>query len=128
MQVEGCERVRSEALAVDVHRLTVQEGHEDAQVLLHVAGGFVEAHAPHPLHHDLVGQADTQNETVPGRQLHREGLLGQHHGVAGIDRDDAGAQLYAGNLRPGGSQQRQRVGPEDLHCEGVIETGVGKAA
>ena len=65
---------------------------------------------------------------LAGGQLHGEGLLGQHHRVPGVDRDDAGAQADAGDLRPGGSQQGQRVGPEDLDGEGMVQPGLGEPA
>ena len=74
-----------------------------------------------------MGEADAQNEAVAGGGLHGEGLLGQHHGMARVDRDHAGAQADTGDLRPGGGQQGQCVVPEDLDGEGMVESGVGEA-
>ncbi len=111
---------------VHVDLLAAEQRHESGQVLLHVAGRLVETEAPHPLHHHLVREADAQNQAVAGGPLHGEGLLGQHHRVAGVDRHHAGAQTDAGHLRPGGGQEGQRVGSEDLDGQGVVEPGFGE--
>ncbi len=124
--LEGREGMGRDPFAIHVARLTGEQRHQGGQVLLHVAGRLVEAEAPHALHHDLMGEADAQNEAVPGGPLHGQGLLGQHHRVAGVDGHHSGPQTDAGHHRPRGGQKGQRIGPEDLDGPCVVEPGVGE--
>ena len=98
-------------------------GISDVRYSLHVGGRALVAHAPHPLDHHLVGQADAEEEPVARRHLHGEGLLGQHHRVPRVHRHHPRAQADAGHLGAGDGQERQRIGPEDLGREGVVEPG-----
>ena len=52
--------VHAELLAVEGHRLPVQQRHQHLEVLAQVAHRLVERQAPHALDDDLVGQADAQ--------------------------------------------------------------------
>ena len=70
-------------LALERHRLAVQQRPQDRQVLTHVPHGLVERQAPHRLDDDLVRQPDAEREPPAGRRLCREGLAGEHHRVAG---------------------------------------------
>ena len=49
---------------------TDEERAEDVEVLGHVAGRLLEAHAQHVLDDDLVAEADAEREPVAGRRLH----------------------------------------------------------
>ena len=89
-----------------------EQGHEDRQVLPHVAGRLLERQAEHVLDDQLMGEADAEGETTAGGRLHREGLAGQHHRMAGIGRDDgrseADRRAPPGRRRPGSSGRRRR--------------------
>ena len=118
---DGHEGVGRHLLALAVDGLTAQHRHQRRQVLTHVGAGLGEAHAPRTLDHDLVGEPDAEEKAVVGRRLHGQGLLGEHHRVPGVDGHHAGTQADARYLRTGRGQQRQGVGPEDLHGEGMVE-------
>ena len=81
---------------------------------------------PHGLDHDLVGEPDAQEQAVLRGHLHREGLLGQHHRMAGVDGDHPGAQADARDLRAGHGQERERVVAEDLGGKGMVEPASAK--
>ena len=101
-----------ECLARVADGLTLEERHQDGEVVLHVAGRLVKAHAPHAFDHDLVREPDAEREPVTGRLLGGEGLLGEHHRVAWIRRDDGGAEVHARDLASGDADGGDRVEPK----------------
>src|SRR5207253_761939 len=75
--------------------LAVQHRHQRRQVLTHASDGSLPLHAPHVLHDELVRQPDAEREASAAGRLHREGLAGEHLGMARWDGDDGRAELDA---------------------------------
>ena len=108
------EGVGPQGLALEGDLLPGQHGHEDGEVLLHVAGRMVEGTAPDPFHHHLVGEADPEGETPPGGGLDGEGLGRQHRRMAGMDGNDRRPERHRRDLPAHHGQSRQGVPAEDL--------------
>ncbi len=94
--------------------LTIEERHQDGQVLAHVAGRPVEGLTEHVLDHDLMGEADPEREPTTGPGLDGERLSGQHHGVPWVGRDHGGPEPDAIHLTADHAEGGQSVVAEDL--------------
>ena len=91
LHVERAERVGLQGLAGEGDLLAPQGRKEGGQVLAHVPGRLVERVPEGALDHDLMREADAEDQTVTDGSLHREGLPREHQRMSRVGRDDGGA-------------------------------------
>ena len=105
-----------------------QERHEHVEVLADVAQRLVERQPEHALDHQLVREADAEDEPAAADGLRGERLLGQRDRVTRVRRDDRRAELDARHLAAHDREGHERVHPEDLGEPEGREPVVGGSA
>jgi hypothetical protein len=112
-------------LAVDVDGPFGGQGPQHGHVLAGVPRRPFVGDAHHPLHGDLVGRSDPEDEPAARRRLRGERLPGQGDGMAGVSGDHRRPHLDARHLRGGHRDDGQGVEAIDLGEPGGVEPGVG---
>ena len=107
-------------LALELGRLAAQQRSEHRHVLTHVHGRLRVRETEHVLDHDLVREADAQDEAPLGGRLGGEALLCDRAGVARIAGHHRGPELDPLGLPAGDGQRGDRMQAEDVrHPHGV---------
>ncbi len=68
---------------------------EHVEVATHRGGMALIGQSEHVLDDPMMREAHAEGESATGDRLDRQRLLGQHDGMAGLDRYDGRADLYA---------------------------------
>ncbi len=81
--------MHAEEVVLDVYRAgSAQRLVEDVEVGAHGGDGLLVGQPHHLVDDPMMRDAQAERETALADGLHGEGLLGQRHGVAGLDRHD----------------------------------------
>ena len=115
VEAQGEATLELEDVAVVVEPLTGEEDLHDLDGLAHALEGGLEGHAVEVLDHQRSAVAEADDHAALGQFVDRGEMLGERGGGAGVDVDDARADLHA--LGP--------LGELDQGGEGVLAPGFG---